>query len=157
MRKNIIETVMGAVVLLVAVVFVVFAVQTTDAAKTGGYPVTAVFDDAAGLEDGTEVRLAGVKVGEITGHRLDMDRLLVTVLITLDEEIRLPDDTMARVVPDGLLGGSAIALEPGLSETVIPPGGEIARTRAAVNIVDMIGQTIFSVGGEGGLAGDSAF
>ena len=157
MRKNIIETVMGAVVLLVAVVFVVFAVQTTDAAKTGGYTVTAVFDDAAGLEDGTEVRLAGVKVGEITGHRLDMDRLLVTVLIVLDEEIRLPDDTVARVVPDGLLGGSAIALDPGQSETVIPAGGEIARTRAAVNIVDVIGQTIFSVGGEGGLAGDGAF
>ena len=155
MRKNIIETIMGAVVLLVAVGFVVLALETSDAADGGGYPIEATFDDAAGLELGTEVRLAGLKVGTVTDQVLDMDRLLVRVTLSIDEDIALPEDTVARVAPDGLLGGMAIVLEPGQAEARILPGGELTRTRAAVNIVDVIGQTIFSVGGsEGGLAGD---
>lgn len=156
MRKNIIETIMGAVVLLVAVGFVVLALETSDAAKAGGYPILATFDDAAGLEIGTEVRLSGVKIGSLAAQELDMDRLLVKVILAIDETIRLPEDTIARVVPDGLLGGMAIVLEPGEAEARIPEGGELKRTLSAVNIVDTIGQTIFSVGGSdgGGLGGD---
>ena len=158
MRRNIIETVMGAVVLLTAIVFVVFALESGDSSHPDGYQVNAIFSDAAGLADGTEVRLAGVKVGAVTGQSLDMDRLLVTVTFTLDPAIRLPEDTVARVVADGLLGGTAVTLEPGKSETTIPPGGEIRDARAAVNIVDMIGQTIFTGGaGDGGLGGDLGF
>ena len=158
MRRNIIETVMGAVVALTAIVFVVFALESDDSRHADGYQVNAVFSDAAGLADGTEVRLAGVKIGSVTGQSLDMDRLLVTVTFTLDPAIRLPEDTVARVVADGLLGGTAVTLDPGQSETLIPPGGEIRDARASVNIVDMIGQTIFSVGAsDGGLGGELSF
>ena len=159
MRRNIIETVMGAVVLLTAIVFVVFALRSGDTVNPDGYIVKATFVDAAGLADGTEVRLAGVKIGEITGQSLDMDRLLVTVIFTLDPSISLPEDTTARVVADGLLGGTAVRLDPGVSENRIPPGGEIRDARASVNIVDMIGQTIFSAGSgdDGGLGGDLSF
>ena len=158
MRRNIIETVMGAVVALTAIVFVVFALESDDSRHADGYQVNAVFSDAAGLADGTEVRLAGVKIGSVTGQSLDMDRLLVTVTFTLDPAIRLPEDTVARVVADGLLGGTAVTLDPGKSETLIPPGGELRDARASVNIVDMIGQTIFSVGAsDGGLGSDLGF
>ena len=158
MRRNIIETVMGAVVALTAIVFVVFALQSGNATPADGYQINATFADAAGLADGTEVRLAGVKIGSVTGQSLDMDRLLVTVTFTLDPAIRLPEDTVARVVADGLLGGTAVTLDPGRSETLIPPGGELKDARASVNIVDMIGQTIFSVGAsDGGLGSDLGF
>ena len=158
MRRNIIETVMGAVVALTAIVFVVFALQS-GGNPDGGYEVNAIFSDAAGLDEGTEVRLAGVKVGSVTGQSLDMDRLLVTVTFTLDPAIRLPEDTVARVVADGLLGGNAVTLNPGKSETMIEPGGEIRDARASVSIVDMIGQTIFSAGSgdDGGLGGELSF
>ena len=158
MRRNIIETVMGAVVALTAIVFVVFALQSGNATPADGYQINATYADAAGLADGTEVRLAGVKIGSVTGQSLDMDRLLVTVTFTLDPAIRLPEDTVARVVADGLLGGTAVTLDPGKSETLIPPGGELRDARASVNIVDMIGQTIFSVGAsDGGLGSDLGF
>lgn len=158
MRRNIIETVMGAVVALTAIVFVVFALQSGDRSHADGYQIRATFSDAAGLADGTEVRLAGVKIGSVTGQSLNMERLLVTVTFTLDPAIRLPEDTVARVVADGLLGGTAVTLEPGTSETLIPPGGELRDARASVNIVDMIGSTIFSGGaGDGGLGGELGF
>ena len=144
MRRNIIETVMGAVVLLVATVFVVVAFQTSDVTTASGYEVKANFDDASGLSSGTEVRMAGVKIGSVVEQGLDPVTYQATVTMNIDEAIKLPLDTSARIIPDGLLGGNFIALEPGGEEDNIPPGGSITFTQGSINVVDLLGRFIFS-------------
>ena len=144
MHRNVIETIMGAVVILVAVTFVVFAFQSSGVKATGGYEVTARFDDASGLTAGTDVRMAGVKIGTVSSQSLDPATYFATVTMTIDDSIQLPKDTSARIIPDGLLGGNYVALEPGGEEAMIAPGGTIQFAQGAINVVDLLGRFIFS-------------
>ena len=144
MRKNIIETIMGGVVLLVAALFLVFVFRSSDTGGTSGYPVRAQFDDASGLTPGTDVRMAGVKIGVVAEQGLDPQTYLARVVMTIDDSIELPTDSSARIIPDGLLGGNFISVEPGGEEEMIQPGGAIQFTQGSINVVDLLGRFIFS-------------
>jgi phospholipid/cholesterol/gamma-HCH transport system substrate-binding protein len=148
MHRNIIETVMGGVVLLVAVFFVVFAFSSTDVGTVSGYTLTADFTNAGGLRPGTEVRISGVKVGTVLDQTLNPDTFVATVTLSMEDRIKLPDDSSARVLADGLLGDNFIMIEPGGSETMLEAGGRIAYTQESINVVDLIGRFVFS-GAEG--------
>lgn len=71
MSRNPIETVMGAVVLLVAGSFLAFAVNSANLRPVSGYAVKAVFNKVGGLTVGSDVRISGIKVGSVTGQSLD--------------------------------------------------------------------------------------
>lgn len=144
MKRNIIETVLGGIVLLVAVSFIVFAFKSAGlSSAASGYEVTAEFDDASGLTPGTDVRMAGVKIGTVVSQRLDPDTFFAQVVLSIDNAIELPSDTSARIVAEGLLGGNFVELEPGGDIDTIGPGGAIEFTQGAVNIIDLLGRFIF--------------
>jgi len=146
MRRNLIETVMGAVVLVVAVGFIVTAFRSTSVGDTSGYVVAVEFDDASGLAAGTDVRMAGVKVGTVASQSLDPLSYFAKVVLHIDNEIELPTDTSARIIPSGLLGGNFVALEPGAEEEMISKDGDgsIQYAQGAINVVDLLGRFIFS-------------
>ncbi len=144
MNKNIVETVMGGVVLVVALGFIGFVFQSTSVERINGYQVIAQFDDASGLIAGTDVRLAGVKVGTVASQHLDTELFTAVITLNVDDSIKLPADTSARIISDGLLGGNYVALEPGGDEENIEPGGEILYTQGAINVVDLLGRFVFS-------------
>jgi phospholipid/cholesterol/gamma-HCH transport system substrate-binding protein len=148
---------MGAAVILVAVGFVVFAFSATGVGSVDGYRVTARFDDAQGVNPGTDVRMAGVKIGSVVQQELNPNTYFAEVTLAIQQDIRLPQDTSARIVPEGLLGGNYVNLEPGGAEETIPDGGQIQYTQGAVNLVDLIGRFMFSAGdsGSGGGSGSS--
>ena len=151
MKRNIIETVLGGVVLLVATGFLIFAFQSSGLSSSGsGYEITAEFTDASGLAPGTEVRMSGVKIGTVVSQTLDPQTYDAVVLLSIDETIQLPLDTSARVIPDGLLGGNFVALEPGGDIDMIESGGKLEFTQGAINVVDLIGRFVFSARDNGG-------
>ena len=144
MKRNIIETVLGGIVLVVAVGFIVFAFRSAGLTSgAGGYEVTAEFDDASGLSPGTDVRMAGVKIGTVVSQRLDPETFFAKVVLWIDDSIELPTDTSARIVPEGLLGGNFVELEPGGDIETIAPGGEVEFTQGAINVVDLLGRFVF--------------
>ena len=147
MTGNVIETVMGAVVLVVAALFLFFAYSTSQVRAVQGYQVTAQFERIDGIRDGGDVRIAGVKVGSIVSASLDPKTFLADVRLSIDPAYKLPDDTVAKIVSAGLLGDKFIALEPGGSEQTIPPGGRIKITQSSVSLEDLIGQMMFSPSG----------
>ena len=151
MRRNMIETIMGAVVLLVAISFVILAFQSTGTVNTArGYTVTAEFDDVSGITPGTEVRMAGVKVGSVLSQALDPETYFATVSMQINDGIQLPMDSSIRIIPDGLLGGNFMAIEPGGDEEMIEPGGSIQHTQGVINVVDLLGRFIFSAAEQAG-------
>ena len=143
MRKNIIETVMGAVVLFVAVSFAFTAFQSTTSGKVDGYRLKMELVDASGVVRGTDVRMAGVKVGSVVDQMLDPESFFATIVMEIDDRIELPADSKVRVLPDGLLGGYYVQITPGSAEEIIASGGEIADAQGPVNVVDLISKTIF--------------
>lgn len=143
MGRNLIETIMGAVVLAVAAFFLAFAYSHADLKQVSGYEITAQFASIGGLENGADVRINGIKVGTVAGHALDPKTFNAVVRLTILPEIQLPKDTTATIASEGLLGGKFLKLEPGRAAERIADGGAITRTKDFKSIEEMVGQLIF--------------
>lgn len=144
MNHNIIETVVGAMVLIIAGFFLVFAYSSGRINTNDGYTLNAKFDRIDGIIVGSDVHISGVKVGTVTRHEIDPETFLVTVAFTVDPKLKLPKDTSAEIVSSGLLGGKYLALVPGGSDEYLSPGSDISYTQSSVSLEAMIGQLIFS-------------
>jgi len=156
MNRNAVETIMGAVVLVVAAVFLFFAYTTTQVNATGGTQYTAQFDRVDGLRDGGDVKISGIKVGTVESQSLDPKTFLATVTINIDPRIKLPEDSVAVITSPGLLGDNFLSIEPGNDDKNIPPGGRITHTQAAMNLQSLIGQVIYNAGQNKGQGGGAA-
>jgi phospholipid/cholesterol/gamma-HCH transport system substrate-binding protein len=144
MKTNLLEVVMGAVVLVVCAVFVVFVYSTSQWQPSQGYEIIAKFDRIDGLMPGSEVRLSGVKVGTVKTIYLDPDTYLAVVHVIVGPDVSLPKDSAAEIVSESLLGGKFLALVPGGEEEILPAGGQIMHTQSPVSLESLIGQFIFS-------------
>ncbi|HPF78023.1 MAG TPA: outer membrane lipid asymmetry maintenance protein MlaD [Alphaproteobacteria bacterium] len=145
MKRNIIETVLGAVVLGVAFLFLAFSYSSANIGSTDGYEIRARFSSIGGLNVGDKVVISGVKVGSVSRVALDKDTYLADVYLDIDPAYQLPDDTAAFITSESLLGGLYLQLEPGASEDMIAPGGAIEYTQAPQNLEQLLGQFIFSL------------
>ena len=143
MGKNLVETVMGAVVLAIAGFFLVFAYLSSDLRPVSGYALTAKFNSVGALTVGSDVRIGGVKIGSVTAQRIDPKDYRALITMTVASDIKLPDDTVASVTGDGLLGGKYLRLKVGRSKTVLAPGGRIKKTKDALSIEELLGKAIF--------------
>jgi phospholipid/cholesterol/gamma-HCH transport system substrate-binding protein len=143
MGRNLIETIMGAVVLAVAGFFLAFAYNHADLKQVQGYEITAQFASVGGLEVGSDVRINGIKVGTVAGNALDPQTFNAVVRLTIVPDIRLPKDTVATIATEGLLGGKYLKLEPGRSHDRIAEGGTITKTKDYKSIEEMVGELIF--------------
>ena len=149
MTRNLLETLLGAVVLIVAGGFLAFAYSSSQVKESGGYELVARFDKVDGLERGSDVRISGIKVGTVLNQSLDPETYRAEVRFSVRDGVRLPADTSAAVVSNGLLGGKYLALVPGGDIEMLEPGGEVTLTQSAVNLEDLIGHMIFSQTGGG--------
>ncbi len=145
MRRNVIETVLGGVVLVVAAFFLVFAYRSADLRKVQGYEISANFSSISGLAAGADVRISGVKVGSVESLTLDPKSFQAVVHMQIDNGIKLPKDTAAVVASESLLGGKFMSLEPGGAEQMIAPGGRIEYTQSVPGLEQLLGQVIFSL------------
>ncbi|MBM3486748.1 MAG: outer membrane lipid asymmetry maintenance protein MlaD [Alphaproteobacteria bacterium] len=149
MKRNLVETLVGAVVLVVAAAFLVLAYAQANLRTSTGYTLVAKFDRIDGLKSGGEVRISGIKVGTVIAMDLDPKSFLAIVKMDIASHVKLPKDTSAAVSADGLLGEKFIALNPGGADDNLKPNGEIALTQGTVDVVGLIGQYIFSQTGSG--------
>ncbi len=144
MKRNPIETVLGAVVLLVAGMFLAFAYSTASIKSVaGGYQVTADFLKVGGLTRGSDVRMSGITIGRVSDQQLDPQSFTARVVMTIRSDVKLPTDTEAAIVGDGLMGGKYVNLVPGQASDRIPAGGKIVRARDFQSLEDLVGQIIF--------------
>lgn len=163
--RSIAEAAAGAAVLLVAVVFLLYAVLHSGrgTVSADGMLLTASFDRIDGLANGADVRIAGVKVGTVTDSRIDAQSFAAVLTLRVDRSLKLPLDTSAEVTSEGLLGGKYVSLVPGGSERLLADGGKITETQGSVSLESLLGRFIFSVtqmnaqsGGQGGSGGPEA-
>lgn len=146
MKRNVIETVLGAVVIFGAVFFLSFSYSTGNAGNLSGYKVIADFSDIGGLQVGDEVQISGVKVGQVSAITLDPKAYLARVTLNIGKDIKLPSDTAALISSTSLLGGKYLLLEPGGAEDYMTDGGRIEFTQAPQNLEQLLGKFIFSMG-----------
>lgn len=133
------EVIVGGVVVAAAAGFLVYASQFSGVSTTAGsYDLTASFRSAEGVTVGTDVRLAGVKVGTVTGLELDTDSFRATAQFAIDNDVRLPDDTSLVIASEGLLGGTFVEVLPGGSDFEYEPGDQVLDTESSVSIISLL-------------------
>ena len=143
LKENAGEALIGLLVVLLAVWFVVFAWgKTGGGQQAGGTSVTALFPNAGGVNVGTDVRVAGLKVGMVADLKLDPKTYQVAVRLMLNPGVRLPSDSSAAVASEGLLGGTYIGMTPGGAETMLKTGDTITDTQGSMDLMALIGQFI---------------
>ncbi len=147
MGRNIVETIVGALVLLVAGVFVFYAFAKSDRTGPDGYEIVARFGRIDGLKRGADVTLSGVKVGTVTGVSLDSKTYQAIVRMAVSSNVNLPADTNAKIVSESLLGGTVVSLEPGNEKNLIRANGEIQNTQDSIPLTELIAKFMF--GGTG--------
>jgi phospholipid/cholesterol/gamma-HCH transport system substrate-binding protein len=144
MHRNTMETVMGAVVLLAAVGFVALAYEAADVKGNGGYEIAAEFGSTGGLSVGDDVRISGIKVGQITAQQLDSITYVAKVSMAIDPTIKIPSDSSARITAASLLGGNYLELMPGAATDTLGAGAVIYDTRDPISLSDLLGKAVFS-------------
>ena len=146
-QRSLAEVATGAVVLGIAALFLAYAMLHSGRAGsvTDGLVLTARFDKIDGLNNGADVRIAGVKVGSVTGQRINTETFAAEVTLNVDSTLRLPSDTSAEITSEGLLGGKYVSLVPGGSERFLANGGRITETQGSVSLESLLGRFIFSV------------
>ena len=154
MKSEALETLVGAAVVAVALAFLAFAYAGAGlGGASGGYRVSAQFDNSSGVNVGTDVRIAGIKVGTVVGQSLDPKSFQARLVMQLKPDVSLSDDTSAKITSEGLLGATFVALEPGGSESKLKDGSEISYTQGTVDMWNLISQAMFSKGKGGDSSG----
>ena len=139
MAESTTEVLVGGVVLAAALGFVVYAGQLTG--YSGGSTTqdfSASFRSIEGVSVGTDVRLAGVKVGSVTALDLNPETFRADARFTVEDQIALPDDSAVVVSSEGLLGGNYVEILPGGSLFNLDPGSEITDTQSSVSIISLL-------------------
>lgn len=147
MEKNVLETLMGAVVLVVAGAFMAIAYQGGQMRVSDGYTISANFSDASGIALGSDIRIGGIKVGVVSSLALDPESYDAVVRMQVYHGTSVPADSSASIVSSGLLGEKFIQIVPGGDDAMLKEGDRIEFTQSAVNLEEMIGKFMFSGGG----------
>ncbi|WP_323763347.1 outer membrane lipid asymmetry maintenance protein MlaD [Marinovum sp.] len=139
MSENKAEVLVGGAVLAVALGFLVYAGQAAGLAQgSQGYPLQASFRSLEGVQVGTDVRLAGVKIGAVTEVALNAETFRADTVFSVAEGIRIPDDSAVVIAQEGLLGGNFVEIVPGGSPFYFEPGQEMEDTQGAVSLISLL-------------------
>jgi phospholipid/cholesterol/gamma-HCH transport system substrate-binding protein len=135
---------MGAIVLLAAAGFVALTYEAADVKGSGGYEIAAEFGSTGGLSVGDDVRISGIKVGQITTQQLDPITYVAKVSMAIEPTIKIPSDSSARITAASLLGGNYLELMPGAATDTLEAGAVIYDTRDPISLSDLLGKAVFS-------------
>ncbi|MEY8839887.1 outer membrane lipid asymmetry maintenance protein MlaD [Cribrihabitans sp. XS_ASV171] len=143
------EILVGGAVLAAAIAFGVYAGQSTGFSRAGsGYELGASFRSLEGVNVGTDVRLAGVKIGSVTGVTLNPETYRADTRFSVAEGVLIPDDSAVVVSSEGLLGGNFVEVMPGGSPFYFEPGDLVTDTQGAVSLISLLVKFVAGDGGD---------
>jgi len=144
MRYNPVETLMGGIVLITAICFLILGMKTVNDNQKEGYQISLIFGSSAGLKNGDHVKISGINVGKIINLELNMENYNAKVIVNLNDNIKVPDDSSARITSSSLLGGNFVDIIPGSAETYLKFDDIIYDTKDSVSFTDLLGKAVFS-------------
>lgn len=144
MRHNFLETITGAIVLLVAGIFFAFGYQFSSSSRMQTIKVFANFDRIDGVSIGNDVRMGGVTIGHVNHTSIDKKNFKAIVAMDVDVSLKIPKDSSAEIVSESLMGGKYINISPGGDDEILKQGDTITLTQSSVSLEGLLSKYIFS-------------
>ena len=149
MQRNLAETVMGAVVLIVAGLFLYFFITTAQIQTVQGYSVSARFGNIGGLQAGSDVRISGIAVGSVLDRSIDPETYEAVVSLSIRPDVKIPEDSVVGIGSGGFIGGGHVTIQPGKSAKFIGNGSELTSSVDYKSLEEQVGEVIFlATGGD---------
>ena len=124
--------------------------------KIPGYDVTAEFDNIGDLKVGAPVRMAGVRIGDVTEIGFDNQSYRADVHLHIYPQFsQIPEDSYASIETEGLLGGQYVGISPGGLSTYLKSGSQILQTQSAIVLENLINKFFANFSSGGGNSGSS--
>jgi len=146
MNKPLIELSVGIFMIVGLICFSYLAVTVGGVdwfSESTTYKVKARFNSISGLKAGADVEIAGVKVGKVEEIILDSNEFEAEVILSLNKDIKLQDDTIASIRTAGIIGDRFVNIKPGASDDPIEENGMIIETESAISLEELISKYIF--------------
>jgi phospholipid/cholesterol/gamma-HCH transport system substrate-binding protein len=146
MKKNVSETIIGFIVILVVCCFSFFVYSQTYRGSEKMYVINAMFDRIDGILVGSDIKMSGVKIGKVKNIHLDPKTYRAVATLMIDQDLDIPYNSMAAVVSEGFMGGKYMNITPSGHDDHIPKDGtgKITMTQSSVSLESLIGKYIFN-------------
>lgn len=144
MRHNFLETITGAIVLLIAGLFFAFGYQFSTSSHKQTIKIFAQFDRVDGVSVGNDVRIGGVTIGHVNHISINKKNFKAIVGIDIDASLKIPSDSSAEIVSESLMGGKFVNISPGGDEIFLKAGDTISLTQSSVSLEGLLSKYIFS-------------
>ena len=143
-NNNYFDFIIGTFVILCAGLFFLNSFKSTKVSDSDGYFLIAKFDNINGISGGSDVKISGVKIGTVIDQFIDEKTFRATIKFSINDKIKLPSDSSAKIVSDGLLGSKFLEINPGSQEDLLNEGDELIFTQSSVNFEDLLARFMFS-------------
>lgn len=136
-NRDLSEILVGGLALVAFAGFVAFAF-TVNQHAISGYPLQARYNHIDGLELHTDVRLAGIRIGEVVDERLDPATDQAIVTMTIAHGVEIPNDSAAIIATEGILGSKFVKIDPGGDEQSLKPGATFDYVQDSVDFMHLL-------------------
>ncbi len=143
MKYSILETSIGLAFIVIVLAFSTMLFKNNTSNSMQYYSVLAECDNASGVNNGTDVKIAGIKIGYVDNISLNEQNYNAHITIKLNKDIKIPKDSTAAIVTDGFFGGKLIKIDPGSSEEYLNVNDYI-NLSSSVNLENILNKLLYS-------------
>ena len=145
-NKKSFEAIIGGLILLLCSLFFSHIVKSNQTIKQERYKdiLYAKFNNIEGIKVGSEVKIAGIRVGLVESMKLDTNTFQAQLKLNVIDNLNIPDDSVISVASSGLLGGKFLNIKPGVSDIFLTNGASFSNTQSSLNLEDLVGKVVAS-------------
>lgn len=148
MKNNTLETLIGFLVLIVAGLFLFIAYKVSNNMQTisSGLKISGEFSNIDGINIGSDVKVAGVKVGSVLDVKIDSESYNSILVLKISKDLSIPTDSLFKISTSGLIGSKFVNIKIGANDEFFKNGDVIEFTESAMDLEDLIGRFLFNSG-----------
>tara|TARA_B100000282_G_C31527273_1_gene396709 strand:+ start:251 stop:691 length:441 start_codon:yes stop_codon:yes gene_type:complete len=145
MNKKInIEFVLGLIILIVSVICIFYYSSKLNLFNNvEKFKINSSFFDIGNLNIGNEVKINGVKVGEISSISLDQENYMAIITSSIEESIKIPNDSIFKISNNGFIGSPYLEIELGISGELFKNNDYTTNNVDAISLEEIINNFIF--------------
>ena len=144
MNKINTEFVIGLLILIVSIISIFYYFYKINILnKIETFQINSSFFDIGNMNIGSDVKINGVKVGEILNIKLDQETYMALITSSVEKSIQIPDDSVFKISNNGFIGSSYLEIQLGNSEELLKNNDYSVNNIDAVSLEEIINNFIF--------------